>query len=285
MIFVGCSFTWGQGLYYYSELNHIPTMEEWSFDYKRMTDALINYKNVFRYPRLVANHFNTFEVCKESNGGSDDLSIKMLEKLFDKNKFPHHTHLTTQNFYYDDISYVIFQTTQTSRSGFEFTFGGKNYLLYASNSLLTAREVRIVKENGQEFPLENGMNIFYEWCFQNNITPKQWIDTHLKFWTNKIKETLLDLEKNNIKTIILCWPPDYMELIKEDDFLNSRLVSLNYNNEKYDTIQDLMVKNQNLMIEYDFENFENKPPQDRHPSRLCHQIIAQSIIEKIENEK
>jgi hypothetical protein len=139
IIFAGCSFTWGQGLYYYSNLNHIPTMEEWSFDYDLMTDALVNFKNTLRYPRLVANHFNTFEVCKDSNGGSDDLSIKLINKLFcsysdcdDKILMNKYDYLTKQNFHYDDIEYVIFQTTQLPRSKYTFFHKNKEYHLYAN---------------------------------------------------------------------------------------------------------------------------------------------------------
>jgi hypothetical protein len=124
ILFAGCSFTWGQGLYYYSDLKRIPTMEEWSFDYSLMTDALIDYKNTVRYPRLVANHFKTFEVCRDTNGGSDEDSLQFIKMAFDikDRKEGSFDYLTYKRFKYEDISYVIFQTTQPYRSSFKFVY-------------------------------------------------------------------------------------------------------------------------------------------------------------------
>lgn len=80
LVFAGCSFTWGQGLYFYSDLNHTPKFDDWVYDYSLMTDALIKFKDTIRFPRLVANHFNTFDVCKATNGGSDVTSLMFLKK-------------------------------------------------------------------------------------------------------------------------------------------------------------------------------------------------------------
>ena len=109
LVFAGCSFTWGQGLYFYSNLNHTPKFDEWVYDYSLMTDALIKFKDTIRFPRLVANHFNTFEVCKKTNGGSDVTSLMFLKKLFDKYEEPASDEirtaswLTEENYYFDNI--------------------------------------------------------------------------------------------------------------------------------------------------------------------------------------
>ena len=61
IIFGGCSFTWGQGLYFYSDLVDLKYPEsEYVFNQKEITDAQIKFKNTLYYPRLVSNHFNTF---------------------------------------------------------------------------------------------------------------------------------------------------------------------------------------------------------------------------------
>ena len=43
----------------------------------------------------------------------------------------------------------------------------------------------------------------------------------------------------------------------------------------------MMNKYENLKIKYDYENF-TIPPGDEHPSKKCHEIIAENIINKIE---
>ena len=42
--------------------------------------------------------------------------------------------------------------------------------------------------------------------------------------------------------------------------------------------------NPEMTIKYDFDNFVD-PPKDHHPSLKCHNIIANSIIKKIEDGK
>jgi predicted small secreted protein len=291
MIFAGCSFTWGQGLYYYSNLNHIPTMEEWSFDYKLMTDALINFKNTLRYPRLVANHFNTFEVCKDTNGGSDELSIKLIEKLFceynncdNKTLMGSYDYLTKQNYHYDDIEYVIYQTTQLARSKYIFNHKNKEYHLYANYSQTGLSRLVSVNENNMYDEITESYDIFYEWCVDNNLTVEEWLQEHKRHWFNNIKNTLLNLESKGIKTKLLCWTNDYMDLVFNDDFMKERLVKLNYNDQTYNSISDIMLKNKSLEISNDNDYFNGNPPVgDYHPSKLCHQIIADNIIKSIEN--
>ncbi len=39
-----------------------------------------------------------------------------------------------------------------------------------------------------------------------------------------------------------------------------------------------------MTIMYD-EFFGDNPPKDHHPSKLCHQVISNSIIKNIENNK
>ena len=82
LIFAGCSFTWGQGLYYYSGLDTLVEPEPDSYDANLLTDAHKRYMETLRYPRLVANHFNTFEVVSNQNGGSEETSIDFINSSF-----------------------------------------------------------------------------------------------------------------------------------------------------------------------------------------------------------
>jgi hypothetical protein len=42
--------------------------------------------------------------------------------------------------------------------------------------------------------------------------------------------------------------------------------------------------NKELFIEYDYEFFGTNTPKDHHPSKMCHRVIANNIINSIEND-
>jgi hypothetical protein len=171
ILFAGCSFTWGQGLYYYSDLKRIPTMKEWNYDYSLMTDALINFKNTVRYPRLVANHFKTFEFCRDTNGGSDELSTQFIKTAFDMDDKINGSfdYLTKQEFKYEDISYVIFQTTQPYRSSFKFVYKDETYYMWPND--LRTKMVRICKleDSGLYTEMDNSIDIFSGYLNETKI--------------------------------------------------------------------------------------------------------------------
>ena len=61
MIFAGCSFTWGHGLYYYSNLPTIKEPPPDAYDAKLVNYSHLKFMESVRYPRIVADHFNSFE--------------------------------------------------------------------------------------------------------------------------------------------------------------------------------------------------------------------------------
>ena len=60
IIFAGCSFTWGQGLYYYSNLPTLKEPDPFCYDGNLVEQSHIKFMESVRFPRLVANHFKTF---------------------------------------------------------------------------------------------------------------------------------------------------------------------------------------------------------------------------------
>ena len=91
------------------------------------------------------------------------------------------------------------------------------------------------------------------------------------------------LEDKNIKTKILCWENDYLDLIKSDIFMYNRFISFDYRGEEFDSIRILMERHPHLSINSDYDNFID-PPKDHHPSKECHRIIAKSVIASINND-
>ena len=124
ILFGGCSFTWGQGLYFYSDLVNLPYgSQNYGFNYKEVNESMLRYKNAVRFPRLVANHFETFEVTKDDlgklygNGGSEDETFAYFEYLFN----------VERKFKYNDFDYIVIQLSNVWRNDFVFELNGIEY--------------------------------------------------------------------------------------------------------------------------------------------------------------
>lgn len=269
IIFAGCSFTWGQGLYYYTDLENQIVMEDCNFNQSNITDAQIKMKNTLYFPRLVANHFNTFEVVKPTNGGSEYTSYNFVNSLFDgSNK--NNSFILHSDFYYEDFDYLIFQTSQLGRNKFKFTYQDKEYEIS-------------VPYNGAVWSQEEE-KMLLNWLIEKNITYNEWFNIFRKQVFEELKKFFILYEDKGIKCKVLCWTDDLLDLIKNDLYMSNKLISLEYNNKTYDTIKYLTDLNDGLLISNDFKNFKS-PINDHHPSKECHRIIADNIIKKIEKDK
>ena len=264
IIFAGCSFTWGQGLYFYSNFDDVIKSDDGNFKHENITDAHFKFKNTLYFPRLVANHFNTFETVRKTNGGSDENSINFVNGLFknigDK---------LNGQFEYDDFDYLILQTSQISRNKFNFTHKGI--------------------EHSINVPINGGVwnsyeeKLLLEWFVENGLNYNEWFNLFIGQIFEKIKNFLIFYESVGIKTKILCWHDELLPLIKNDEFVSKRFVPLNYQDKKYECINYLVNTQKGMLISNDFDNLTN-PPIDNHPSRKCHQIIANNIINSIETD-
>lgn len=262
LIFAGCSFTWGQGLYYYSKFDTLVEPEPDCYDAKLVSDAHKRYMETLRYPRLVANHFNTFEVVSKQNGGSEETSIHFINSCFNPdNKFDF---LIDQTFSFSEIEYVIIQTSQSNRNAFYFEYEGEKCQFLINEKSTKSK--------------------FYEWLIEEKkITIDEWVEDHTRDYLGKIKSLMNFLESKGVKTKILCWEDDYLNLIKSDIFMYNRFIGLNYRGENFDSIRRMMTKHPHLTINSDYDNFSN-PPKDHHPSKECHEIISKSVINSLQKD-
>ena len=273
IIFGGCSFTWGQGLYFYSDLVDLTYPEsEYVFNQKEITDAQIRFKNTLYYPRLVAEHFNTFEITKRDNGGSEDKTFEFFENTFsldllgsrEKNQY-----LMLKKFDYIDFDYMIIQLSHVFRNNFNFELDGVNY----------KTNVAPILENRNE---KNEK--FFKWFDLNDYTFSEWEKMQIENQYIRLKKELMFYEEKGIKTKILSWENDIVSYIKNDNFLSERFIDLTYNGVTYQSIKDLQENNKSMVIKTDFDSFGLNPPLDHHPSKLCHQVIAENIIKNIEKD-
>lgn len=253
IIFAGCSFTWGQGLYYYSDLPNVVPQTDETFHPNNLTEAHIKFKDSIRFPRLVANYFNTFEIVRKPNGGDDRMSMDFINNILNEGG-------DDGKFYIEEIEYIVFQTSQVVRNGFNFIYNNTKHNI-------TDRNID---------------NIFVKWLIQENLTYDEWFSSFCQQVFDDIKKLFIFYEEKGIKTRILSWQNDLVPFILNDDFMNNRHIKLNYTTETYNSIDDLIKNVDNMLISNDYMSFET-PINDRHPSKLCHKTIANSIITNIKN--
>jgi hypothetical protein len=252
--FAGCSFTWGQGLYYYSNMSTLKEPLPDHYDESLVTTAHLKFMESIRFPRLVSNNFKTFEIVHPGNGGSDKTICEYWKWCFGYNSTP--------VYHFDEFGYLIYQLTQPERVAFKFHNG----------------EIYVTNERIDDTKLYHK---FLDWLISNNMNFDDWYKLHTRNVLSLVKSTLQWFESNGIKTKILTWPEVYVKFILKDDWLSTRFISMEYNNINYNSIETLMDNNKSDMIINSDYTYFKIPPQDHHPSLKCHQVISSNIINNL----
>lgn len=261
ILFGGCSFTWGQGLYFYSDLPNLYNPKSiYIFEANKVTSAQIRFKNTLYYPRLVANHFNTFEVVKDSNGGSEDETFEFFKNIFE-NKKNIVSSDKSDRYTYDDFDYIIIQLSAILRNKFTFNINGKNF-----STLFTA-------ENDTILQYMKINNYTFEECY------KQFLNQQFE----RLKNEIIFYENKGIKIKIITWFDDLLENIEKDNLLKEKLITFNYDNKNFKTVLELGDSYSEMYIISD-PHFKDKKFNDYHPSKLFHEVIANGVIKSIEKD-
>jgi hypothetical protein len=258
LLFGGCSFTWGHGLWHYSDLDYTGYPK---ITIDKITDAHKRYKDTLAYPTLVANHFNTFAIQKQVTGGSEDITFDFFDVIF--HRLVSERFHTTERYSYDEISVIVIQLSQLHRNKFYFTLDGnvENCIMWCDGADHNTKKLQ-------------------KWLSNNNLDFEECVEIHINNQLFRLENRLKFYESTGIKTKIIVWDNLYITKLKQNDYLKDRLVLLM---DKYDNINHLMGQEKNMIISNDYEHFIN-PPTDEHPSKLCHRIIADSIIKCIDVE-
>lgn len=266
--FAGCSFTWGQGLYYYSGLPTIIVPENANkYDQNLVSSAHYKYLETVRYPRLVSNHFETYELTQLFNGGSNNSIIDFWSnsiidepppswiETFRRGKYPQYN--------IKEVSHFVYQFTQWSRSKPSIIYKGHDFTDSQHMNLWLDHEI-----------------IFKEWLDVNNLSLDDYIEICIKTDLTYVKDFLVKLENWGINTSLLVWPHDLLPYVKSDQWLSDRLIDITHENISYGSIENIMTQKK-MHIYQDTYNFKN-PPYDMHPSLECHKIIATNVIDHLE---
>lgn len=230
IIFLGDSFTWGQGLYYKKWINEGKSLEYCAehfppkFTHENISHSDDEYRRKYHFPNLVSKHYNRSYFSKSSNGGSNKEILTILQNL----------NLVCSS---ESIDLVIVQFT-------EFTRWMMKY------------------EHDLEFPRDLERDdiddIFKEIC-----------QLQVKKIYNELKS------KRNIKHFLFfSWRDDIGSIIKNE--YSEHYFPLIYKDKEYDCFAELISKNSELDLCGDIS------VPDGHFSELGHQVIADSIIKKVD---
>jgi len=268
--FAGCSFTWGQGLWYYSNLPSLREQQLNCYDANLVDFTHRMHSATLRFPRLVADHFKTWELVHNSNGGS-------LNKIID---------------YWGNVAFNTID--HNSRLGMEaggnpdfrsHNAGDFGYFVLQCTSW-TRTNVTIIKNGKMIGPLQrwdwfdNYQDNFNNYLSKRNLTLDQYVEECCREDVNRYESLLQYIESLGIKTAIMTWPEKLVRFIGNDTWLAERMIRFDYLQTSYNSIEKLIDNNPGMTLNTDYQNFKI-PPTDDHPSKLCHQVIALAVIEHI----
>jgi lysozyme len=112
MVFLGCSFTFGHGLWHYTKEEGLPK-DDICISPKDFPNAYTFMKNN-RFSKIVSNHFGKFDIVKSHTAGCDEVSLEFLSEILGINTWQR-KYTTDESFNFDQISHVIFQTSYLDR--------------------------------------------------------------------------------------------------------------------------------------------------------------------------
>lgn len=288
IIFPGCSFTWGQGLWHYLPTNnsYVPTVTEYITQRYGVTDDGLSFKDYNRFPWLVGLSIGATPIVKRWNGGTDEESVRFLEEVL-KNEVTQNTMLT-QNAELSDIKYIIFQFTNLYRSPFTFFLNKQEYHFHSDMTGTVFHRVEKVIRNEDGSILEiintNNTDLFLEWLYNNKLNISNFTELHQTQLHSKIKEVLKKFESSGVKTYIIFMDDSHLSSIYSNEFFNKKIIKLKYDGKEYETIRQMQNDNTHLIIGED-SSVNHESMGDGHPSLECHQVIAKCIIERIQSDQ
>ena len=282
ILFAGDSFTWGEGLHYYSDLHFDYSNKKFDtnyigYDRNKITPAQIQFIKSKRFARQVANNFNTFELVQKNNGGMNFEIFKFIDeiKYSYKNEYveANDDNVNLRQFHYklEDFDYIVIQLTDMFREDIK----------YIDNGISKKINISVIESinDFKKFLINN---------FDNNF--KNFINFYLLEYSKFIEKKFIEYETKGIKKcFILSWHNDIIPFIENNSFLNERFITFEKDKKKYKSIYDLQNRTdrpENMSISDDIY-FIKKGIKvvNGHTSLSAHNLIAEHIIKKIEENE
>lgn len=264
MVFAGDSFTWGEGLQYYSGLPDVVFPETHLFDPKVVSNKQMQFIINNKFSTLVGKYFNKEIISRSENGGSNDCSLTLLDEVNP-----------------NEISHVIFQITELYREYFEFMHDGKFIKLYIDNIIYNQHNLSKFFKSEQYLNSKINYDAFYEYYETNFESFEEFQNHFIEQSINKIQKRLTKFTEKNIPIYFINWRNCYTPTLLKNDFFSNTLITFEYLGNTYNDLEDLLnLDRPELTNEGIFKQFKLLK-NDSHPSLLGHRVIAENIINKL----
>ena len=275
ILFAGDSFTWGEGLQYYSNLPNVnwKATQHYIEDY---TPAHVEFIKSKRFARQVATHFETFEYCRNNNGGDNTQIFEFIDTLnrqWQINYVPANSSSVTHRMFrmeLEDFDYVVVQLTDMFRADIEFTYNGvtKKCNIHSRESVKTTEFDKYLDE-----------------MYGGDI--KKFMHIFLDRFAKMVEEKFRYYESKGVKKCLIhTWQNELIPYIKNNSFLEDRFIEYNVNGITYSSIWDLQTRQDRpigMSISDDpYFSSIGKKVVNGHTSLKAHKIQAEAIINKIE---
>lgn len=282
ILFAGDSFTWGEGLHYYSDLhfdynNQKFDLEYIGYDRNKLSAAQVEYIKTKRFSRKVANYFSTIDIVRKNNGGFNWEIFQFIDEVESAYQYEYNMGQEAMErpfkFIINDFDYIVVQLTDIFREDTKFEY--KNQIRSCN-----IKDVHSVKNTEfDKFIKEN---------YDGNVN--KFIDLYLKNYANFIENKFKEYESKGIKKCFLVsWQNDIIPYIKNNKFLNERFISFQIDGVVFDSIWDTQNREDrpnSMTISDDlYLHKKNIYVVNSHCSLKAHNIIADSIIKKIEENE
>jgi hypothetical protein len=251
IVFAGCSFTYGHGLWHYTKEEGLPKDDK-VIHYYEFPESL-KFMEDNRFARLVSEHFGAKEILKPTTSGCDEISLYFIRELFGLKPSDEWAKCKLN---YEEVSHLIFQTSFLDRCG------------------LFVNEKRIQISDLENFTFNPRCDEGDLGMFWGNLK---------SFYYKEIQELFQFLEEKNIKCYMIAMENDYQDLIEKDESMMKRFIEIEYDGKTFNNFSSLSEYNKKLIICNDTDFFD-EPPKDLHPGLEWQRIVASSIIKKLETD-
>lgn len=244
ILFLGDSFTWGQGLYFEKWKSEGINVKQWKekygeldvYPHENLDYESHQYRKQHHFPALVAKYYDRNYDVKWGNGGSNWDIIHQINAL---------PVLSPQ--FRNGIDLVVIQLTDWTRNDNRILYHHDLYDQAIPNMRY------LMKEDGWEDKLIDEM-----------------MKNEALFQVQKMKELLDELDK---KWIVISWREDIGSLVKEH--FSENHVPFYYKDKEYSGFDVCLERETGYNLLDEFE--------DGHLNSKGCQLVADSIIKKIES--
>jgi lysophospholipase L1-like esterase len=249
IVFLGDSFTWGQGLFFEKWASEGKDVKKWfdtngdvdEYPHESIDYESDKYRKENHFPAIVAKHFNKTYTTRWGNGGSNWDIVNILNNV---------PSLAPQ--YRNTIDLFVIQFTDFTRT---------DHRLIKNSDLINELPFERSK-----FPLESN--------YDDNSIIDELLHNELKLEIEMVNDVIVN--KMNKKWIGISWLDD-MGKILENDYPENH-ITVNYNGKIHNSFERVyQEKNKNLLFLTEKFNI-----RDDHFNLEGHQFVAKNIIQKID---